>query len=93
MIVEIREKRTRRTQPRKGYWVVRDPHGRYAKVKKEDIGFIPKNWRIVKKKEFYNLDGSLTEIAVGVITITSKKHAEWFTSPANLNLGIRFGYG
>jgi hypothetical protein len=78
---------------RKGYYIVRDPHGRYAKVKQENLDkYIPKHWgRGVGFLGYYDGFGNLNERTHCFLEITSRKHAEWFESPRNMNLGLIFG--
>ncbi len=92
----------KRFHGRKGYYVVRDPFGRYAKVKKENVAFIPDTWKVYKNTNsltFYQKHGvyrtpkipMLNETTHCLLEITSRKHARWFESPRNINLGIIFG--
>lgn len=80
----------RRHSKKKGFTIVRDPHGRYCKTR--NLKFIPKGWKVFENYDnFYGKSGELTEIVHCVVDITSKKHAEWFESPRNLPIGIVFG--
>ncbi len=75
---------------RKGYLVFKDPYGRYVKVKGQNRNFIPKGWKQMVAKMFIK-DGELTEATHAIVEITSKKHAEWFSSIHNINIGYIFG--
>jgi hypothetical protein len=86
--------RKQRLYGRSGYFVVRDPHGRHAKVKRQNIGFIPKTWTIYKGLDYrvmYDAKGDLTELVHCAEEITSKKHAQWFESIRNQPIGMIFG--
>ena len=80
---------------RRGFFVVRDPYGRYAKVKRENVKFIPKGWRVydnIRLKRFYiGYSGLLIEGVHCLLEITSRKHAQWFEGPHNIGLGLIFG--
>ena len=67
-----------------------DPYGRHVKIREENKKFIPKDWKKKTDGKFFK-DGVLTEKAQGLVEITSRKHAKWFTSPYNINIGLMFG--
>lgn len=85
--------RLRSHEDKKGYYVAKDPYGRYALIKVGNTRYLGKGWKVYfsKHKKFYNKDGSLTELVHCLQEITSYKHANWFTSPRNISLGIVFG--
>ncbi len=85
--------RKKRSLLKKGYYVVRDPLGRFAKVKQKNAAIIPKGWTVYKntKMGLYYEGGVLNELTHCLLEITSRKHARWFTSPRNMNIGIIFG--
>lgn len=85
----------RRHTGKKGYYVAKDPHGRYVKIKKENKRFLPKTWKIFTdidtNRWYYEKGGDLTELVHGVVEITSRKHARWFEGPRNMSIGLLFG--
>lgn len=86
--------RKKRELGKKGYYVARDPHGRYVKIKHENTGFLPEGWKVFtddKKGLMYRKDGTLNELTHCLLEIKSRKHARWFSSPKNINIGILFG--
>lgn len=86
--------RKQRGYKKKGYYIAKDPHGRYVKVKKENVRFIPKHWKVftdVTKNQVCYEKGKLTELVHCCVEITSRKHAKWFEGPRNMNIGIIFG--
>ena len=83
----------KRFQRRNGFFVARDPYGRYVKVRKENVAFIPKEWKVYKNMRtpsFYEKK-ELNEMSHCLLEITSRKHARWFESVRNINIGILFG--
>ena len=84
----------KRFHGRGGYYIAKDPHGRYVKVKKENVAFIPgRGWQVFTDMTaalFYE-KGVLTELLHPVTEITSRKHAQYFESPRNMNIGKIFG--
>ncbi len=61
------------------------------RVKEQNRGVIPKDWREVRNPSTHTKDGELTEKAHAYIEISSRKQAKWFTSINNVNIGQIFG--
>ena len=66
--------------------VVKSPIGKFGKVRAENLKLIPKTWKIMTKTNcvFYFKNGSLTERAQGLLTISNPTQVR--------ELGDRFLY-
>ncbi len=83
-------KRILRHIGRKGYKVFKDPHGRWVKTRLS-AKTLPSDWEEVKPRWAFEKDGKLTEKAHGLVDIKTGKHARWFSSVYNINIGLIFG--
>jgi len=75
-------------------YVVKTPDRRYAKVHKDNLDKVPKNWTIYKNREcitFYKKNGSLNRKFSAVKQLRSTDDFKDFYKPYKTNLGLLFG--